>query len=142
MNEEQIKTRKQWLRVLIALMILHIAYSFSYTQLVPSFALQPAWLRVYFVVCLVVLPLGFNYITYHCAYKKPGTKLLTFFLICTPIFYIATMVVYILGIAPMPNGFWNLTHALLSNGLAVWWYFLHWKMRAINKSLQSLPIAL
>lgn len=137
MNEEQMNTRKNWLRALIVLMAMNYAYSALYMPKDPAFILLPPLAKTITALSSLLLPLGFNYLVYHCAYKKAGTKLLTFLIIITPVIMIASAAMYILGKVQLPKGFWFTAYMILSNGLALWLYLLHWKMRAINRSLRA-----
>lgn len=72
----------------------------------------------------------FSYFFYYCAYKKAGTRLLTFNLFLTPIFLVIVVIVLFSG--PL------LLLSIVGAGLVVpgIFYVLSWKLRKINKKLR------
>jgi hypothetical protein len=140
MNEHDIKIRKQWLAVLLILPLWNLLYNALYLPSDPSWGVFPVWYKYSMIGASLILPLVFNYIVYLCAYKKPGTKLLTFLLIATPISLAAGLGVYAFGNIPTPKNTYFWVHMVISNGVAIWWCVLNWKMRAINKRLQKLRV--
>ena len=138
MNEEQMATRKNWLRMLVLLFLMEIVYSAVMTPKDPNFILMPSWGKALMVSCSVLPSAAVRYLIYYCAYKKPGTKLLTFLLVATPIALGGSAAFYILVGVPLPQGSWFWAYSVLDMGFSLWFYFLNWKMRAINKGLQAL----
>ncbi|HSX11057.1 MAG TPA: hypothetical protein VLF94_05030 [Chlamydiales bacterium] len=144
MNENEIGVRKQWLFVLIAAALERSVYTF--TQTLTEFKIYindasmtpPVWLNYALAALVFGMPLCLNYLLYHCAFRKSGTKLLTFFLIMTPIGFIFGIRAYFVGKVPLPGSSWLWMYVVLDTGLAVWFYLLSWKMRAINKRRQAV----
>lgn len=137
MNEEQNSIRKNWLRTLVALLAMNFVFSIFFLPRDPAYVLMPPVAKMAAALMNALVPLGFNYIVYHCAYKKRGTKLLTFLLILTPIVYAATIAAHWMGVVQWPRDFLVKVYTVVSTGLSVWWYVLNWKMRALNKSLPA-----
>lgn len=137
MNEEQISTRKNWLRTLLVLMAMNFLFSAFFMPKDPAFILMPPAMKLITRLFSLLVPLAFNYLVYHCAYKKAGTKMLTFLIFFTPIAFALSIASYWFGIARLPRGFWLWAYVVMSQGVAVWWYLLHWKMRAINRARQA-----
>jgi len=131
MNE--IKIRKQWLALLVIIPIWNFAFNLMYIQSDPSVKTMPAWFVYCNTVFVLFSPLVFNYILYYCAFKKPGTKLLTFVLIFTPISFALMIGVYVFGTVPLPNFRFFELHMAVASVLSIWWYVLNWKLRQLNK---------
>lgn len=130
------KVRKQWLTTLILLTIIHFFYFCFHT---PQPNEAPKWLNQFMFANLLITPLIFNYIIYRCAYRKPGTKLLTFLMVIGPIVYLGSLAAYFFGKIPIPpNTWWYWPYNVLDYALVAWWYLLHWKLRPINKRMQYL----
>jgi hypothetical protein len=95
----------------------------------------------YFISNLIISALFFWWI-YHCAYKKHGTMLLTFQLICAAIVLVFFSIMLLGSIIsknfvnPLTPVF-NILH-LLNVCLSTWWYILSVKLRKVNKKLQGL----
>ncbi|PIS02042.1 MAG: hypothetical protein COT85_07850 [Chlamydiae bacterium CG10_big_fil_rev_8_21_14_0_10_42_34] len=139
MNEQDNKTRKTWITLLIITTIANISYStINFFTAPVHTALQNATPQYsLFVISIsIVGALLTGYIMYRCAYKKPGTKLLTFMIYSTPITYAATILMWMLGKLPELTPTYSL-YLAASTALTVWWYTLHLKMRAINRQLKA-----
>lgn len=138
MNEKELKIRKQWLLLLITSTVLTLICNIVCISTDSSLPLSPA--SMYFLRAFTTLfPLGWSLLLYRCAYKKPGTKFLTVLLFLTPATYIAMAGVYIFRTVQLPStAWWYWGYNLLTTGLAIWWYTLHWKMRTINKKIKAL----
>lgn len=137
-SEEQNNIRKNWLRALAALLTMNFVFSIFFLPKDPAYVLMPPMAKMIAALMNTLVPLGFNYIVYHCAYKKMGTKLLTFLLIVTPIALGASLAVYFMGTVQWPRDLWVRAYMVVSTALSVWWYVLNWKMRALNKSLRAV----
>ena len=141
MNENDKKIRKQWLIVLILSITIPIVKILLQMRYDPLFAMFPR--AQYASAALSLLAqIGFGYIVYYCAYKKPGTKILTFCLVMTAISLVVTPVLYLSGKIPPPVyiPFYGI-YVLVTQGFGVLWGVACWKMRAINKRLQALSRA-
>lgn len=139
-TEADAKTRKQWLINLFAITMLNemfIIYKTLSSGLAPN---MPWWFNYYFIPQNIILSIVFLWITYRCAYKKPGTKLLTFFIILTPFSILINVVLFLMGKLPQISGSWiEQSILLLQQAAGLWLLFLNWKMRLINKKLQRPP---
>jgi glucan phosphoethanolaminetransferase (alkaline phosphatase superfamily) len=140
MNEKDIQIRKQWL-LAFAICVTVGAISAVVSQLTIDYSSMPQspWFIYWIIACTILGLVGFPFLIYHCAYKKQGTKLLTFLLVVLPVSYAGLIGVYWLGIVPLPSysaGYWAYT--ALSTGLSIWQYSLHWKLRGVNRRLKAL----
>lgn len=94
-------------------------------------------------LALFLIPLlsqfAFSYIMYHCAYKKPGTKLLLFSFILTGFSVVLTPILYLLGFIKDPGyiPFYGI-YLTLSETMGIFWAITCWKMRSINQRLKML----
>ncbi len=140
MTEKDLKIRKQWLALLVIMPILNVAYNGYYFMNDPSMELMPVWYKNTFVSFVIFGSLIFNYLLYRCAYNKPGTKFLSVLLVLTPLALAGGIWGYVSGRVPMPTNplLWGYTW--VANGMAILWFVLNWKMRAINKRLQKLRV--
>ncbi len=135
------KTRKQWLISFLAITILNQIYVIFNTLSSDPIPNMPIWFNPYMMAINLILPTLFSWATYHCAYKKPGTKLLTFLLISSPVGIILTAVLFSLGKLPQiaeSRAIMSIT--LLQQAAGLWLFILNWKMRTINKKLQNPPV--
>lgn len=84
--------------------------------------------------------LGFTLLTsiaasillYYCAYKKHGTRLLTFYLVVNGICLIANPIFLLTNEVP----FWLLLTQPVDFFLTAWWLYLTVKLRSLNKKIQ------
>lgn len=136
-TEADAKTRKQWLINLFAITMLNemfIIYKALSSGLVPN---MPWWFNYYFIPQNIIFSIAFLWITYRCTYKKPGTKLLTFFIILTPFSILINAVLFLMGKLPQISESWVEQSVLLLQQVAgLWLLFLSWKVKLINKKLQ------
>ncbi len=139
MNENDKKTRKQW----FVTWILYLIYSFINILLPqlfdPSFRQFPLAVRYGIGAVSLLSAFGFSFVFYHCSYKKPGTKLLTFCLVLTAISLVSIPILYLTGqIRPSPYIPFYGAYLLVNQGMGVWWFIVSWKMLKINKRLHAL----
>jgi hypothetical protein len=135
---EQQKIRRQWLILMLASMgfasvsiVLNFFYS-SLKEILPApYLYAPA-------IFGIVVGVGFNYLFYRCAYKKPGTRILTFLLFYSPLATVySSYTLYntpleVIQIFPF---FWTI--GIIGTILSVWMYVLHWKLRKVNIELKN-----
>lgn len=140
MTESEIKTRKQWLTVLIVSGVMNVCYFAFHTLGDPAYSEFPNWVKQIILAINFTSILAFSYILYRCIYQKPGTKMILFLLIVAPIVMSVSILGYLFGKVPMPSNIWLWAHFLLSNGLGIWWYILNLKMRQINKKAQERAV--
>ena len=85
LNEKELKTRTQWI-VLLAISTLSKLYnSHSFIKFTATIS-DPIWIQTLSPIINSLVALLYAYILYYCIYKKPGTKLLTFFILSIPVF--------------------------------------------------------
>jgi len=83
--------------------------------------------------------LVFGFVVYHCTYKKPGTKLLTFCLILTVISLAVTPILYLSGKLHPPAYIpYYGAYLLMTQGMGILWVVACWRIRKVNKRLQAL----
>lgn len=125
MTDKDKKIRILWLISIIVISIGNLIYAQINEKLYGTFS------PISIIIEVIIVAI-FLYIYYRCAYKKPGTRLLTFSLIITPIFVIINIVMLTLGIVTFQqSGFHPLQFIA-----TIWMYVLTWHMRSINKKLQ------
>ena len=141
MDDIDISIRKKWLISLICIitlnqikMIIDIFNSGKTLNI-------PTWFNYSILVFVIFLTAAYLWIAYRCAYKKPGTKLLTFLIISGPIGILSTIVGLILGKLPSLSQSWeSLVIAIFQLAGALWLLFLNWKLRITNKKLQQSSV--
>jgi hypothetical protein len=72
------------------------------------------------------------WLIWHCAYKKPGTKLLTSCLILAPI----DALLLALNLFQEPWNIWNTVVNVINASIFLWWYIQCIKLKRINKKIQ------
>lgn len=138
MRLEDLQIRKYWLTSLFIGTVLTLVHLVIATRFDPT--MVPFKTLILFLTTLFTM--GFNYFFYVCAYKRYGTKLLTFFLILVPIFSMVTLYVYLFRSVPVSYYFpFYWVFQALSWVICAVQYVLNWKMRKINLRLkqQNLP---
>jgi hypothetical protein len=115
LTKNEIRWRKAWLWLLILYPLVHFLFT--------------PWLGFGLLLIDIGYSTLFSYIFYRCAYKKPGTRLLTLALILAP----ASFAAEIWAIA---NGVLRESAAIMLAFLVLW-AFLCLQMRRINKKLQK-----
>ncbi len=133
--DNEAKIRKQWLALQITSVIAGCMSVFFpvMTQIpegVPSWTLD---VTRYFTLAG---SLCFQYLLYHYAYKKKGLKLLTFFLVITPIGLIATVASHMMSDVPLTA--WGYFFTAFQFGLSIFWFFVSLKLRTFNKQQVNL----
>lgn len=138
MNDIDISIRKKWLISLICVVTLNqikiILDVFNNGKTLNI----PTCFNYSILVFIVFLTAGYLWIAYRCAYKKPGTKLLTFLIISGSIGILSAIASLILGKLPsLSQSGESLVIALFQLAGALWLLFLNWKLRITNKRLQQ-----
>ena len=85
--------------------------------------------------CLIYVTFGILslWLIWYCAYKNPGTRLLTFWLVMSPIKRITNIGQKL----SEPSGVLIIIALVIENGIFLWWYLLSLKLRKINKARQK-----
>lgn len=139
MNDADLKVRKQWLFWLFGLTLVNIV---SFLIDFPARTLSGSILtKSLLLVQAIGCPLVYNYILYKCAYKKPGTKLLSFIIVASPILFVIGIFMFgfliMKGDMPGPSPLsWIMM--ILNQVLFFRWYYVCFKMKKINLRLQEL----
>jgi len=135
MNESDKRVRKQFLTMLIA------SIPVSFVSMALSLSSIPAELSapaVYGGVFALLAVLIFSFVIYRCAYKKPGTNLLTFFLVSSTIGLILTPILYINQKQSFMNMPYYSVSVLVGFVMNILWLIVLWNMRKVNKRLQTV----
>ena len=139
------KNRKTWLFLLIGACIFLLIKNYLLTAYPAIFgqASEPQTSAVVSIALLKSLPVLCvdSYILYYCAYKKPGTKLLTFGLIFIALSWICSIYNLLNGSI---NHFFNAYTTVLFGidlALNIWWFILSLDLRRMNKAMQALHIS-
>lgn len=70
---------------------------------------------------------------WHCAYKKHGTKLLSLWMVVSPIKMLAS----IAECLKESCNIWVISLVLIEISIFLWWWLLSFKMKAVNKTIQG-----
>ncbi len=137
MNE--IKIRNQWLFMwgLSGLMGLINAFLSVWSN--PVFQVEPQSIRYWAMAASVLTLFGLLAIGYHCAYRKPGTKLLTFFLVFTALNFGINLVLYFSGKLSIPPYIpYYKAYVCVGQITGVLWLIACWRMRRVNQRRQLI----
>jgi hypothetical protein len=72
-------------------------------------------------------------VIWHCAYRKYGTKLLSFWLFVSPL----TMGASIMKALRESGDTWTVSFISFEVAVFLWWFLLSLKMRSVNKAVQE-----
>lgn len=136
MSEKDLRTRKNWLIVLVALSLLALIQNFAAISLGEP---EIKFLKPFILGFASLITLTMNYLLYRCAYKKPGTKFLMYCIIVTPIAVLFTLssAIFTSNQPIFPKHPFLLMMNIGSMGLSLYLYVLHFKMRTLNKRLKN-----
>lgn len=138
MNETDTSIKKKWLISIIAIMIFNQIPLFIETIKTGKTLNVPSSFNYIILLILTIITVSYLWISYRCAYKKPGTKLLTFYIIAGPIGILTTIILLVLGKSPQMTQSWgSIFITLLQQAGGLWLLFLNWKLRIFNKKLQK-----
>jgi len=135
LTENDLKIRKQWLIVLIISAIVDL-FNESSKGLLKLSLNSLSWERYIDSYTTALILLFLSYVMYHCAYKKPGTKLLTLSIILARIQFVG-LFIHLIWDQPTYTASILQVPLLLSYALDIWGYFLNVKMRKINNRLKA-----
>ena len=130
-DQKEIKNRKQWL---IATIVCWGSYPLLALFFLAKLPQKPplyngGWIQP---VTYVLFNVTLFWVIWHCAYKKPGTKLLMFWLITGPIQVLLSS----LNFFEKSWNVWNKVGLILNLSFFIWWYIQSIKLRKINKKIQ------
>lgn len=135
MNQEDIKIRKLWL-ILVLVNLLNLLPGYFFIRNDSNLSLTAQWVIPSIMIYVSAIYFAFSYLLYRCAYKKPGTKFLTFILVSCVLSWISMGVQWARGSIDWNTPFhWTIN--VIQQILGICWFFLTWKMRVINKKLKS-----
>ena len=140
MSEKDEQFKERWFTILwsftalnaILTIISHLYFNPGLKTFVPVF--RHLMLGVSLAIVFV-----FGYLLYRCSCKKPGTKLLTFSLVCTGISTIFMPIFFLSGWEPL---YFQIPYFgaffASSEAIGILWGYVCWRMRGINKKLKAL----
>lgn len=139
MSEEDKKLRSYWVKFLWAMTAFNmVTTAFFQLYFAVSKGDLPAAFRYGGVAFSMAGMLFFAYLLYRFAYKKRGTKFLTFCLIVTLFGFVGSPILYFQGRMPLADQIpYYKFYFLFTQALGVAWFVLCWKMRKINKKLRA-----
>lgn len=73
------------------------------------------------------------WLIWHCAYKKHGTKLLSLWMVVSPIKMLASIVECLKETCNA----WVVALVVVEISVFLWWWLLGFKMRAVNRAIQN-----
>lgn len=133
LGKSEQKTRKHWLYLTIA----HSCYIPVACLIIVIMGILQQGCAVFLLGIpllmgfLVAIPLG---MFWHCAYKNPGTRLLTFSIVMGPIRLLLSLGNFTRIIYPI-----EIPCALFEICFYLYWYVMTIKVRKINKTIQEQP---
>jgi hypothetical protein len=132
MTKPEEKTRKRWLFATFSYFILYPLALCGFLAFLSRSGSKSVAILVVFLVCgiIKIFPM---LLIWHCAYRKYGTKLLTFWLVIWPL----PMFALILGIFAKSVDVGARLYFLIEFAFFVWWFLVSLKMRAVNKSIKE-----
>ena len=125
MTEKDKKTRRHWL---IATLVYFLGFPALLFLIFVILAGDRLATIALFAFILILSSIPF-WIIYHCAYRKPGTKWLMFYLITVPIQFVSSLP----SLRDDPRAWLGIVICL---PICIWWYVLSLKLRKINKLQQ------
>ena len=141
------KTRSRWLTIfVIASFFGIINLIFDIYKTFPSYISNRGTLAV--IIASYIIFASFTFATYHCAYKKHGTRFLTF-LIITPIVGLFVLLMFNLNVKTSvlalvsqkiinTNSKLEYLFAVLSLTTSWTLYIFHFKLRKVNKKIKKI----
>lgn len=131
-HTNEIKIRTQWLVLLILSTVINLSDPHNIITLKSSETCT-SWVRTLAFLVNTTITLLTSFIVYFCAYRKPGTKILTFTLFSVPIKYL----ICAFFIFKFKKEFHGNYSVIALQIIPIWSYILDWKMRILNKIRQK-----
>lgn len=131
-SKSEEKTRKHWLLSSVCCFIFHpLAVGALFAVLSIGLSIP----EDFFIGVLIEMLGGlfFLLVIWHCAYRKCGTKLLSFYLFGSSAKGLASMAK---NVTEADDGC-LIAFAVLDIVFFVWWCLMSWKLRKVNKSIQG-----
>ena len=126
-TENQEKVRTQW-----RVMVLGVSLVYSILALIAMWV--NFCIGLYAAVYLVIILTHFAFV-WCCAYKKPGTKLLSYTLFIQPVNLLGLILISVIfslaKCAKLSAFFWMITIS------SVWFYIASWRLRGVNKAIRD-----
>lgn len=131
-NKSEEKVRKHWLFSTWFFFFLYPIALFAFFAVLSEKVYIPED-AIYEQLVYAIAGLIPIWLIWHCAYRKNGIKLLTFWLVVGPIKMLAS----IAEISNEPCNVWVNAFVAINIGLFIWWFLLSLEMRKVNKSIQE-----
>jgi hypothetical protein len=136
-TEQQRKNRKNWLIAGLANLVLYPILSYVFSAVFYGTA-ESLGVKFYEFLGFILVGMIPFVILWHCAYKNPGTKLLTWGLVLGAIRFIPESVKELKEVTDA----WGLGVFVLGAAVYVWWYFFSLKLRADNVNIKAQKSAI
>lgn len=133
MDANDIKIRKQWLAVFFLNMVQTAVWQFLMFVYNPLVGGMISYIAMF---SGLLSAFGVSYAMYACAYKKPGVKLLTVFLVLCFAGLLATPILLFTGRMDPPFYIpFYMGMQALSYLIAICWTVACWRLRKVNRKL-------
>jgi hypothetical protein len=129
------KIREKWWRATLIYFVISTFLSIGMTDIslkLPNEQELKLARESFFSISSILISLAWLLIFWYCAYKKPGTKLLTFQIILGSL--VIPLLVYALW--HYHENILFTTTSIVNIGLYVWWYTFNLKLRRVNRKIQ------
>ncbi len=142
LTESEKKSRKIWLWIVIGFAVIEI-FCDIFTLIDTTDACKvrttaQIWAAFTVVIVRILSSLVPYFLLYYFAYKKMGTKYLTFVLLVNPLVFVKELLVQIPQIEKEYALFLIPYHVLFISTY-IYWYVLGWRLRKMNKRIRKLP---
>lgn len=130
LSEVEKSTRLKW-RIFLLFLVIPVVVVSSAFELLVAIITEKNAMAYAMVVVRVFVRLLESYILYYYAYKKSGTRLLTWVMIVSPLIAF-TVIAGIFSTIPLVHYLF----AMIFSAIFVCWYCYSFQLRKINKKLQ------
>lgn len=131
-NNFENRIRKHWLLSIASFLVLYPIVLFAFFSFISIRILIPEDVLTE-LLAHAFAGLFALWLIWHCAYKKHGTKLLSLWMVLSPI----NMLVSIMESLKESCNALVLTFVLIDISIFLWWWLLSFKLKAVNKAIQE-----
>lgn len=132
-NQSEGRFRKHWLLSTACFVIFCPLVLFAFRTIAYGDAFLPKHLLFVAPITYIIRGVICLMIIWHCAYRKCGTKLLTFLLIVCPFKILSSIQQFL----KKPFDVWDVVILSIEIALFLWWFLLSLKMKTVNKAIQG-----
>jgi hypothetical protein len=131
-NSSENRIRKHWLLSTASLLVFYPIALLAFASIM-SMRISISEYTFIRLFAGVLAGLTRLWLIWHCAYKKHGTKLLSFWMVVGPLQMIRAIVESLKG----PCGAWDIVFVLIETLLFMWWWLFSFKMKTANETIQE-----